>query len=97
MRQQAELSAHHSKMQLSQSITLSGFLKATKITSHPITHMPVLLPEKKRLWINLVDTAMKAGWTFSCGVSRSHESTFCPGRAWPLAHALCYSSNPVRL
>lgn len=49
MRQQAELSAHHSKTQLSQSITVSGFLKAAKITSHPITHTPVLLPGRKSL------------------------------------------------
>lgn len=58
MRQQAELSAHHSKTQLSQSITVSGLLKAAKITSRPINHTPVLLPGRKSLCINLVDTVM---------------------------------------
>lgn len=58
MRQQAALSAHHSKTQLSQSITVTGFLKAAKSTSPPITHTPVLLPGRKSLWINLVGTVM---------------------------------------
>lgn len=66
MGQQAQLSAHHSKKQLSQSITVSRFLKAAKITalvSHPITHTPVLLLGRTSLWINLVDIVRQA---FGC-------------------------------